>query len=168
MPDAFREAGQWPIGAKGSWRRHSCLPRRDSSRRAWRLPHLYPPGWWLFFTGHLHGAFLSVCRNGESYAHPAASQDQSEPVCCNPGRLTALQANLILNRTGETFWQAESYTLGFVMSPSISVLRHLSKTIENNSVTFVVECECQREAATGKSASTRVSRRQTRVSAPRI
>ena len=38
MPDAFREAGQWPIGAKGSWRRHSCLPRRDSSRRAWRLP----------------------------------------------------------------------------------------------------------------------------------
>ena len=38
LPDAFREAGQWPIGAKGSWRRHSCLPRRDSSRRAWRLP----------------------------------------------------------------------------------------------------------------------------------
>ena len=41
---------------------------------------------------------------------------------------------MILNRAGETFWQAESYTLGFVMSPSISVLRHLSKTLENNSV----------------------------------
>src|SRR2546422_8994819 len=50
------------------------------------------------------------------------------PSAAIQGRLTALQANLILNRTGETFWQAESYTLGFVMSPSISVLRHL----ENN------------------------------------
>jgi len=104
----------------------SAAPRLVSARLA--AAHLYPPGRWLFFTGHLHGAFLSVCRNGESYARPAASQDQSEPVCCNPGKLTALQANLILNRTGETFWQAESYTLGFVMSPSISVLRHL----ENN------------------------------------
>src|SRR5881396_1836090 len=79
----------------------SAAPRLVSARLA--AAHLYPPDRWLFFTGHLHGAFLSVCRNGESYAHTAASQDQSEPVCCNPGRLTALQANLILNRTGETF-----------------------------------------------------------------
>ena len=126
----------------------SAAPRLVSARLV--AAHLYPPGRWLFFTGHLHGAFLSVCRNGESYAHPAASQDQSEPVCCNPGRLTALQANLILNRTGETFWQAEAYTLGFVMSPSISVLRHLSKTIENNSVTFVVEVRMPTRGGHGK------------------
>ena len=57
---------------------------------------------------------------------------------------------MILNRTGETFWQAESYTLGFVMSPSISVLRHLSKTIENNSVTFVVEVRMPTRGGHGK------------------
>ena len=56
------------------WRRHSCLPRRDSSRRispdfcefagtTWlcgeitaAFPHQYPEGKWLFVTCHLHGS----------------------------------------------------------------------------------------------------------------
>lgn len=58
------------------WRGHSCLPRRESSRRLRqslrsprsyghslgmpfsrrRLPHAYPPGKWLFVTWHLHGS----------------------------------------------------------------------------------------------------------------
>src|SRR5258708_40053517 len=56
------------------WRRHSCLLRRDSSRRSScenlvashalshmrdfrrRLPHQHPEGKWLFLTWHLHGS----------------------------------------------------------------------------------------------------------------
>ena len=37
------------------------------------------------------------------------SQDQSEPFTAIHQGFTARQANLILNRTGEPFWQAESY-----------------------------------------------------------
>jgi len=50
-----------------TWRTHSCVPRRDSSRRPdlqnlmripprRRLPHHYPQGKWLFLTWHLHAS----------------------------------------------------------------------------------------------------------------
>jgi len=44
------------------WRRHSCLPRRDSSRRTIRAqfpppsPPEHPEGRWLFVTWHLPGS----------------------------------------------------------------------------------------------------------------
>ena len=62
-----------------SWRRHSCLPRQDSSWRSRsgenlpaathyfrmrdfhrRLPHQYRQGKWLFVTWHLHGSLPHV------------------------------------------------------------------------------------------------------------
>src|SRR5205823_14372879 len=65
----------WIELVRWSWRRHSCLPRQDSSWRSRsgenlpaathyfrmrdfhrRLPHQYPPGKWLFVTWHLHGS----------------------------------------------------------------------------------------------------------------
>src|SRR5438045_831806 len=61
------------------WRRHSCLPRQDSSWRSCsgenlpaathyfrmrdfhrRLPHQYRQGKWLFVTWHLHGSLPHV------------------------------------------------------------------------------------------------------------
>src|SRR5207245_730009 len=91
--------------------------------------------------------------------------------CCVPRSVRArlLQSRKADRAPGE--FDSESYggdvLAGGVLHPWV---RHepeyfrIAASIENNSVTFVVECECQREAATGKSASTRVSRRQTRVS----
>ena len=168
-----------------TWRRHSCLLRRDSSRRSScekfmdpntlpgvpdlhrRLPHEYSEGKWLFVTWHLHGSlphalyppahkvssgaafawmdrYLDTTRLGPMYLAQeslarivVASLRRGERLGhyelgayvvisnhvhvlllpkVSPSRLlqslkgaTAREANRILGRTGETFWQAESY-----------------------------------------------------------
>src|SRR5258707_6372260 len=167
------------------WRRHSCLPRRDSSRRFSnenlqannarcpmrdfhrRLPHQHQEGKWLFVTWHLHGGipharypprdklssgaafvcmdrYLDTTRRGPMYlaqeslagivvaslrrgvllghyelgAYVVMSNHVHVLLLprVSPSKLlqslngaTARGSNRILGRTGETFWQAESY-----------------------------------------------------------
>jgi len=84
---------------------------------------------------------------------------------------TARQANLILNRTGKPFWQAESYDHWVRDEPEYF---RIAAYIENNPVKagLVERAEdfswssANANDRRPKSASTRVSRRQTRVSAP--
>jgi len=167
------------------WRTHSCVPRRDSSRRLLgvrnqtplvhylgmisrrRLPHVYPEGRALFVTWHLHGSLpfplptpprkltsgqafvwldrrLDSARTGPMYLRQPAIAEividsihkgvelghfelSAYVVMPNhvhllilprvaPDRLmkslkgsTAREANRVLKRTGEPFWQKESY-----------------------------------------------------------
>jgi hypothetical protein len=80
---------------------------------------------------------------------------------------TAGQANLILNRAEEPFWQAESYDYWVRNEPEYF---RIAAYIESNPVKAGLVERAVRMPTNGvdsKSASTRVSRRQTGVSAPR-
>jgi putative transposase len=104
------------------------------SRR--RLPHLYRKDAWLFVTWHLHGSlphgrfpppakasagevfvwidrYLDLARHGPVFLRQDAI---ARLVETSPSILlrslkghTAREANRVLGRTGEPFWQRESY-----------------------------------------------------------
>jgi putative transposase len=104
-----------------------------------RLPHIYPPGRWLFITWRLHGSLpqdvlerrddiaaliVDSLRRGVELGHYHL---HSFVIMANhvhvlllplvpPARLlkslkgsTAREANRVQGRTGEPFWQRESY-----------------------------------------------------------
>ncbi|MDQ2945499.1 MAG: transposase [Acidobacteriota bacterium] len=78
---------------------------------------------------------------------------------------TARQANLLLGRTGQKFWQAESYD-HWVRDDK--EMERISAYIENNPVKAgLVDCAACTVGRVQARASRRFSTQQTRVSAPR-
>ncbi len=96
-----------------------------------RLPHVYPPGRWLFVTWHLHGSLpqrryprpdnasagqafvwidrqLDAAQSGPLFLREEAVARTSVLLKSLKG-CTARQTNRMLGRTGEPFWQRESY-----------------------------------------------------------
>ena len=111
-----------------------------------RLPHVYPEGAALFLTWHLHGSVpasvlppprslasgqafvwldrqLDTLRRGPRYLHrPDIAQIvvNSERLMKSLKGASAREANRVLGRTGEPFWQKESYD-HWVRNPSAYV-----------------------------------------------
>jgi hypothetical protein len=83
-----------------------------------RLPHIYPDNTWLFLTWHLHGSLPAsrfppahkVSDVMANHVHLLLLPSISPSLLLKSLKgATAREANRLLNRTGEQFWQRESY-----------------------------------------------------------